>query len=285
MEIEITIPQKYFGINFGTKKYRRFIPGAWPLILDGKRRLTFVRYLALLPQDKAMTCIVRDILGLPKRQFARLDPADIAAIATRLDWMNLPSTQPVLAKFQHNGAVFALPKADFVGGTAYEFAQADDYYTEWIENPQSHHDLLRLVATLTRLYSTKYLKKTGDARTPLPTNPKEAEHDIELRALQLLEADIAIIVSVLRYFEGLKKEVHEYGTASGIFPKIKENDPTPPTQSLFGWWTAFRNVAKSQNKTEEQVWQMSLWRVLAIMIEEKTKADELEKRSEAQSEK
>ena len=89
-------------------------------------------------------------------------------------------------------------------------------------------------------------------------------------------------MSVLRYFEGVKKDVHEYGTASGIFEKPKDEtdetqNPKPKTQNLFGWWTAYRTIAKSQLKTEEQIWQMSLWHVLAIMIEEKTKADEAER--------
>ena len=283
MEIQIKIPYKIFGRTVWTKKRRRPIPESWTHIADSGRRLTFVRTLALLPHDEAMPRIVQTLLDLPKRHFNAIEPEDIAAIADKLDWMRLePSTQPIFDRFEHEGKVYALPKPEFDGGTAYEFAQADDHYTEWLENPDAPEALLRLVATLARTYSSRQLQKTGDARRPLSTNTREAEHDIQTRADELKNADIAIIMSVLRYFEGVKKDVHEYGTASGIFEKPKDEtddtqNPKPKTQNLFGWWTAYRTIAKSQLKTEEQIWQMSLWHVLAIMIEEKTKADEAER--------
>ena len=153
---------------------------------------------------------------------------------------------------------------------------------EFLENADAPENLLRLVATLARPYSKPNFKATGDARNPLSTDPKIAEHGIELRANFFKDLDVAVVMATLRYFEGVKKEVYEMGVASGIFPKPKETkEGEEPTKSekdaLFGWWTAYRNVAKSQNKTEEEVWQMSLWRVLSVMIEEKIKADEAEK--------
>ena len=220
MEILIKIPYKIFGQNIWTKKYRRPIPESWTHITDSGRRLTFIRTLALLPNDVAMLHIVRTLLDLPKRHFNALEPHDIAAITAKLTWLTLvPSTQPYITRFEHEGKIYALPKPEFDGGTAYEFAQADDHYTEWLENTAAPEALIRLVATIARAYSVHEFEETGDARRPLSTNTRKAEHDIQTRAENLKNLDIAVVMSVLRYFEGVKQQVHEYGTASGIFEK------------------------------------------------------------------
>jgi hypothetical protein len=282
MKIEISIPRRYFSLTLGVSKYRRLIPEAWSDIHGGKRRLFFLRCLSILPHDEAMLHIIRSILKLNKRRFLQLDPADVAAISDQLDWMRLePSTIPIISTFHHHRTQFAFPRPEFVGGTAYEFALADSYYSEWAENPDDPKPLLRLVATLIRPLSTFQLAQTGDARIPLSSDPQKAEHAVEEWAKRFDDLDFAYTVAALRYFEGVKKEVHEIGINSGIFEKPKEDDDQSPVTNnqspLFGWWTAFRSVAKSQQKTEEQIWQMSLWRVLSIMIEEKHKADEMER--------
>jgi hypothetical protein len=277
--LKISIPHK-IGFLTITSHNRRHIPSAWSDINERRRRLLFIQLLISLPLELAMLDIVRELLGMSKRQFSLVDPADIAAISDQLSWMNLePSTQPIIETFNHKGKIYALPKPDFNGGSAYEFAQCDDYYQEWLDNIQSEQPLLRLIATLARPHSPTQIRKTGDARQPLSHDSREAEYDIEGRAETFKDLDITAVITVLRFFEGVKKDVHEYGVASGIFekPKAEEDNEKPKPNNLFGWWTAFRSIAKAQNKTEEQIWAMSLWRVLSIMIEEKMKADELER--------
>lgn len=277
--LKISIPHT-IGFFTITTHNRRHIPSAWSDINERRRRLLFIQLLISLPFEVAMLRIIRELLGMSKRQFSIVDAADIAAISDQLAWMNLePSTQPIIETFYHKATIYALPKPDFNGGSAYEFAQADDYYQEWLDNPQAELPLLRLIATLARPTNNAQFQKTGDARQPLSSDSREAEFDIERRANALKDLDVTAVIAVLRFFEGVKKDVHEYGVASGIFEKPKADDDTekPKSKTLFGWWTAFRSIAKAQNKTEEQIWAMSLWRVLSIMIEEKMKADELER--------
>jgi hypothetical protein len=281
MNIRISIPYKIFGATIWTRRVRRFIPDAWPVIHDGKRRLIYLRYLSILPFDKAILPIARDILKLSKYHFSVASHQDIACVVEHLDWMRLePTVTPIFPFFSHQRRLYALPRAEFVDGTSFEFALADGYYQEWIDNPEDPAPLLQLVATICRPYDVQYLKKTGDARTPLRT--EYAEHEVEFRAKLFENLDFALVMTVLRYFEGIKQMVHNFGTASGIFDKPKDNTENTTTKSsLFGWWTAFRSVAKTQNKTEEAVWNMALWRVLAIMMEEKHRADEAEKQMRA----
>jgi hypothetical protein len=279
MNIRIIIPYKIFGVTIWTRRYRRFVPSAWSAILDGKRRLLYVRMLSILPFEQGILHIARDIMGMSRYHFHLMAIEDIAAVVEKLEWMRLdPLATPIFYTFSHKKHLYALPRVDFTEGIAYEFALADNYYQEWTENPEESKPLLQLVATFCRPVDIERLHAMGDGRAVL--NTEYAEHQIEFRAKLFEDLDFAIVIAVLRYFEGVKQMVHDFGTSSGIFDKPSETPADEPKKNgLFGWWTAFRSVAKTQNKTEEAVWSMALWRVLAIMIEEKHRADEMEKQS------
>jgi hypothetical protein len=285
MKILIKIPFKIWGVTFLTRQYRREIPEAWAHIPDISRRLFFLRHLALMPNfDTARLHILKSILNLPRWAFFNINRDDLAALLEQLEWLRPnPSTIPIIDNFKHQNTVFHLPKGEFTNGKAYEFAVADDYYTSFLESPNDPEPLLRLVATLARPERKKREDniRYGDLRIPLFT-----EHEVEFRAKYLKDIDFAIVIAVLRYFEGVKKMVYDMGIDSGIFdppnPKDEEAETqNPKSDALFGWWTAFRSIAKTQNKTEEQIWDMSLWRVISIMIEEKHKQDVMEKQMRA----
>lgn len=287
IQILISIPRKIFGKTLWVSQYRRALPRAWTHIHDGRRRSLYIRYLSVLPFDTAVVSIAKDLLNLkPAGLFWHINPDDIAIIAESLSWMKLiPSSIPIIPSFSHKSQVYSLPRPDFLGGTAFEYATAEGYYTEWIETPDDPTPLLCLVATLCRIQNETQLIKTGDARQPLSMHP---ETEIEARAKSFDDIDFAYIVAVLRYFEGVKAKIHKMGVASGIFEMPKKDDEgniLPQKKAIgFGWWTAFRTVAKGQNKTEEQVWEMSMWRVLSIMIEEKQRFDEQEKQMKTPTE-
>lgn len=251
-------------------------------------RFVFIRALALLPFEMAILEITRRLLKLSRYYFQRINTETIALITEKLAWMQLqPSSQPIILDFTHNKVRYILPKENFLNTSAYEFALADDYYNEFQEDPKNYSNLLKLVATLCRPFSEKNLLENGDARESISF--QNAEFKIESRAEKLKDLDFSVSIIVLKYFEGVKLKVHQFGTKSGLFeipldeeePEILKNKQSEP--KLFGWWTAFRSILKTQNKTEEQIWQMSLWRVIAIMIEEKKYADEQMKRLNTKS--
>ena len=286
IQAQLRIPG-IFGINIFARR-NRAIPTAWSEITDSAQKLLFIRALSLLPFEQAIIEIARRILKLNKWQLRRTKTEDLTFLIEQLQWMHLQaSANAIISQFTHDNIIYALPKDDFIGCTAFEFATADDYFKEWTDEPKDMKPLLKMVATLCRPIDKENLLNNGEAREVIQF--KNAEFQIEKRAKKFETLDFSVIIIVLKYFEGVKKKVYEFGIQVGLFeiPLDEEESEfqkkNKSNNAVFGWWTVFRNIMKSQNRKEEEIWEMSLWRVLSIMIEEKQQSDELQKRMDSRN--
>lgn len=272
MEIEINIPRRFWR----DKIIKRRIPQTWHDIGSDKVRLRCLRIVALLNRMDARVQVLSLLLDLPKSVFLALSDDNITALSNHIEWIFAePDTTPLIASFEHAGIRYHLPEKDFANGIAYEFALADDAYNEWLTDTKSPAPLILLVAILCREAKTQQsdIDKSGDIRIELLT-----EYQAQARAKQLTNLDFSVALAVLRYFQAVKKKVHESGVALGIFERPKPiQNPDDESNALHGWWTTFRNIAKTGVMgSEEQVWRVGFWRMFAFLQEEKKRADDME---------
>lgn len=275
MEIIINIPRRFVG----NKTIKRTIPQTWYDIPDPQTRLNCLRLVSLLTKEEAAAGVLPLLLDIPKRTFLAFTADDVFVLSEKIAWIfDEIGTTPLITEFEHEGETYHLPKKDFANGTAFEFAMADDAYNEWSDNTKAAAPLIRLVAILCREAKRKQIdiERTGDIRIELNT-----EYEATARAERLELLDFGVVLAVLRYFQAIKKLVHESGIALGIFerPMPKpDNVEEKPDEALFGWWTTFRNIAKTGVMgNEEQVWRVNFWRLFAFLQEEKKRADDAER--------
>jgi hypothetical protein len=266
-EIHISIPRKFGFVRWTTRR-RRFLPTAWTDITSPKRRLFFLHCATFHPKPAATVEILRGVLDVPKTEFLGMSDVDIAAMSERLEWLfEPPSATPIVESFTHKDTNYFLLKPDFDNGTAFEFALADEYYNEWATNRDDADALILMVAALVRAHAPN-----------APTLDKEV---VEKRAVLLADLPVEIIIAVLRYFEAVKKDVHEIGQQVGLFdPPKEENEAESETDTTihFGWWTAFRSIAKQPVFGDfNGVCRAFFMDVLSFMIEEKQRNDAQEK--------
>lgn len=262
----IKIPFKIFGFTFGVRRYRRSLPGAWSVIHDTERRLFYFRTLQLDPTPAAFIPILRDMLKLKDFYFYRIEPNDITVFTEILAWMREPlPIRALIPNFTHEGVTYHFFKPDFDNGTAFDFAIADDYYTEYVDNQDNTDALLLLASALVYTDSE-------------PRNTKEI---IEKRLNTFKNLSFDYILVALRYFEALKKEIHEVGENVGLFdtPTTEGDAENTEMPIHFGWWTSYRFIAKSQVFGDyEKVLKTQFWDILKNLIEEKQREETLRKR-------
>jgi hypothetical protein len=264
-------------IEFNIKsKYRTFsrkLPQSWA-DMNQKDKIEAIRFIFLLGDEEGRAAILKKILNLPEYVWQTMGMDDKADLLSKLDFMSLKaSTIPVFQSFIHKQEEYHLPKPDFINGATIEFIIALDYFHEYGES-QDTHELLKLVATLARERRVNEADNVrfGDVRIPIHDNSDEAE----TRALKFKTLPNEIVISVLRYFEGVKKMIHDLGVESDLWKNPQNDTKTAHSEvALYGWRTILRNLGGTISEYD-RLCQRPFWEVFQILQEKKAANDALE---------
>lgn len=202
---------------------------------------------------------VQKLLALPMTIFYQVPPADLAAMQQHLQWMYAPSgPAPLIQDFKFRFTPYAMPKAKAENITALEYAIADAFYDEIVENQEDPHlvkkNLVLLTATLARELNPNRAEaiQQGDPRVPLLSR-EEAEERAKL--FQKLPPEY--LYNVLRYWQGVKQYVVKlYGQwlfdteedpgdedEDDEFEKAAEPEQNK-SGAMFGWWGLYMDIAE-----------------------------------------
>ena len=265
-------------IKSPAKTFVRDIPQSWGDLIESEKRKA-LNWMLKLGADKGRAMFLKSYLKLPRWVYFFIDTEDWADLLTQVAFLNLePITAPIFGQFLHRDEVYYLPKAEFTNGSAGEWALALDFYNEFGES-KDINDLLKLVAVLARENRQNEADtiRYGDVRVLIHDNSDE----VETRAEKLEGLDPAIIMSVLRYFEGIKMLIHDLGVQSDLWDnpakdagktnKLNKQDSV----AIFGWRTIYRSLAESVSEYDV-IFQRKFWEIFSIMKEKKVATDAME---------
>jgi hypothetical protein len=264
--IEFNIKSKY-------RTFKRKLPTSWADMTQ-KDKIEAVRFIVLLGIESGKSNILKKLLDLPEYVWQTMSIEDKADLLDKLSFMSLDATTvPIFQSFIHKQEEYHLPKPDFINGSAIEFILSLDYYQEYGENQDTDY-LLKLVAALARerRADEKENVKFGDIRIPIHDNSDEAE----TRALKFKSLPNEIIISVLRYFEGVKKMIHDLGVESDLWKNPQNDGKISQSEvALYGWRTVLRNLGGSIAEYD-RLCQRPFWEIFQILQEKKAANDAIE---------
>jgi|GEM_PF-3828678 len=263
MNIEITVQK-----NKKATTYQRSIPGGWNDIDSLEKRLLYFKKCVTLEKEIAQIEILKDILELPKSLFLSLSATDLVQIAEQIAFMfEKVSSLPITDRFDWASRTWYMPKKSFDNGTAFEFAFADEFYTEFAQNPDDVEAVIICCAALLRAE---------------PKKPNLNREEILENAELLLDLPIEFLAIVIHYFEALKININQSGKDAELFkeniPQEGEININVGNQINFGWWTTYRSIAKlGVFGNFAAVCASNFWDVFKFCIEEKQRTDEQER--------
>lgn len=232
------------------------LPESWAELGTLRRRARWWRWALTLGGMAAQRAMLRDCLRpLPKRVRQQLSDLDMAAFVQQLGWAQMsPKCDHVpVPEFTLHGQRYLMPQPKGANVSCIEFALADEFYTQFMDQQDERATLL-LLATLAREAEPDEATalRRGDNRLPLHTR-----EEVDARATQLAGADPELLTQALLYFSGLKNFVHDiYGEWLFETDDVPDDDdddedeqPTarrkaPAEYPNFGWWGIFQQVAE-----------------------------------------
>ena len=244
-----------FSETARSRKIRRPLPMGLKSI-EPQRRIFVLRQLLANEGDAGKVAALKAILALPERTWRRLSPAHVADLLDRLPWLDIaPSPVPMVDWFEHKGARYFLPAANFENGTCLEYPLADEYLTAYAADG-SESALRRLAATLCReaTADTAEALRRGDPRVKLHSR---AEGDARADRLAGLPSEWQVVV--LLYFAGVKLLVHRlYG--AWLFQQPEEDGEEKEAAEQgdgLGWWGLYMDAAGGDVQKLEAIEQSS----------------------------
>lgn len=211
----------------------RALPTGWDSV--GPAAWGLLRSLARRSAGDGRRNALRELVGLSRSEWRRLDPEQLEAITAALPWLDVtPLRAPLRRSFRHRLTRYWLPEPDFLDGQALAYHLADGYFQE-IAEPESaeaaNTAALRLLATLARPLK-------GLARAPITS-----VEEVEARAERFRRLPPEHVVHGLMVWAGIRETVHEwYGEY--LFkrsPLDKEPEYDVPN---YGWSSIFQDVAE-----------------------------------------
>lgn len=255
MKIIIKIPYTKGNIKWYTRRYHRHLPESWADITDLTKRVQYFKML-WMDGETALVEILKDIIQIPKVSFLSIHDHDMTLLLDQLAWMRDDlGVEPLIPQFSHDDTVYHFPKPDFDNGIAREYALADEYYSLFAKDEEDTDSLLLLTAAIVRLN---------------PSVPNQSREIVENRLESFKTLPFEIILVALRYFEALKKEVYDLGLSLQLFDSLPDENEEDTDIIQFGWWTAYRYIAKSHVFGDfNGVCNSLFWDVFKYLIEEK----------------
>lgn len=247
-------------IKINGKKHT--LPESWAEVPFKKREKLFSILLVSKLQE-AKTVALYQLLGIPKGMFLQINNEDIAAMTAQMGWFSLEaSATPVQSYIEHRKTRYYFPKADFANGTALEFLQIQELYSEFI---QTEYPLNLVVLRRISAVVCRELDKATRKRTLL------IEHNERLEERNVVFSDLSIVQAtmVLKYVQGVLGLVEQVGKSFDIFGKPSEqNSQEVANVNLFGWKSVFRSVAEiGSYGTYNDVLQRPFWDIIEILAE------------------
>lgn len=256
-----------------TKTWRRQLPQSW---LDMQpRRRHFLYVLLLSHRDAGMTAVTKYLMNLPPWAYRDMEPEDMAAIQSQLEWMRpaINCESLPFPSFVHRGTEYYFPKPKFENGSCLDFVLADGYYHKYSNTLDETH-LLRLVATLCRPASAQKesARLSGDIRMPIRT-----KEEVEAIAQQLERLDPVYRSVALLYWIGVKEYINRTYWMLFTGPNTEQPEGAEPPATngpKFGWWSKFMEVAESGLfGNYDQVLQKRLHLICMYLVDQQSKSE------------
>jgi len=208
----------------GQRKTRK-IPEGWHELRA--RPLVFCINMLLMEPDPytAKLLILSSFLKIPVEDLQNIPPEALVDLLRLMEWMDIKYlTSPIFPVIKWKGKKWQLPGEKFDLGSGFQYAAADDFFTNYQEK-QDEKELDKLIAAL--LYTDTPLNKIADVE-------KNADLFTKLPDLYRL--------SIVAYFNGIKQFIYNtYG--EWIFKS--EGSDSLELGVNFRWWGTFLEIAKS----------------------------------------
>jgi len=263
----------------GRKKiFERQLPTSWDELAQ-QYKIPVTKALMSTTEVVAKLRALKIILNLPEYIWHNLGVNVLSEVLDELEWLKLQANpSPIIDSFIYKGRTYFFPKASFENGTGWEFAVADEYYSDAAKNA-SEDDLLHLAATLCRPAndSTEFVIKTGDIREPLSYNFSQL--DIRKRADHFKALPTEIRIIVLLYFSGVKEYVvNNYGDFLFQQPADQSDQQTGELAPQFGWWSTFHSIAEDGVFGPlDTVHKTNFHQLAMYLVDRQIKAEKLQK--------
>lgn len=200
-------------------------------------------------------------LGLKESILREVESEQLQVMYEHLQWVLTDSVdEPIFTTFKHKFKTYCFPKAKMWNATGLEYALADEYYMNFVQE-HDEDSLLKLAATLIRPIDKT---KKGVDRADDPRIALTSRTQVEESAKKFDKMPAEVIHSALLFFTGCKEWVHKtYGQY--IFEESGSSKKDP-----FGWYGVFFSLSESGSfGTVEEVAQQNFHTICQYLMKKK----------------